>query len=76
MSRVYEIVRKAGRIPLNELVLRSSQSPEAVTDELRMLTADGLIEVKGDIPPVAEMFTRGGDTLVMLTSKGFSANTA
>ena len=76
MSQVYEIIRRAGRIPLDELVLRSSQPPEAVTDELRQLAKEGWVKIMGDIPAVAEMPARAGDTIVMLTSKGISANTA
>jgi len=76
MSQIYEIIRRAGRIPLDELVLRSSQPPEAVTKELRMLMDDGWIYVKGDLPEAADAAARSGDTIVMLSSKGISANIA
>jgi hypothetical protein len=76
MSQIYEIVRRAGRIPLDELVLRSSQPPEAVNRELRMLMAEGWVQLKGDLPEAADMAERAGDTIVMLSSKGISANTA
>jgi hypothetical protein len=76
MSEVYEILLSAKSIPLDELVLRSSQSPEAVTHEVRMLAKGGLVEVKGDIPASADMLAHASDTIVMLTAKGISANTA
>jgi hypothetical protein len=73
MSQVFEIIKRAGRIPLDELVLRSSEPPEVVADELRMLEKDGWIQITGDIPPPDELRTRAGDTLIMLTSRGLSA---
>lgn len=76
MSEVYEIIRRAKSIPLDELVLRSSQPPEAVTREVRMLAEDGVIEVKGDMPASADMLAHASDITVMLTSKGISRITA
>jgi hypothetical protein len=76
MSEVYEIIRSAKSIPLDELVLRSSQPPEAVTHEVRMLAEGGLIKVKGDIPADANLLAHASGTIIMLTSKGISANTA
>jgi predicted transcriptional regulator len=75
MSEVFEIIRSAKSIPLDELVLRSSQPPEAVTHEVRMLARDGLIQVNGNIPAGAELVASASDTIVMLTSKGIAAST-
>jgi predicted transcriptional regulator len=76
MSDVFEIIRRAKSIPLDELVLRSSQAPEVVTQQLRMLADKGLIHVKGDIPSNGDLLSRASGTVVMLSSKGISANTA
>ena len=76
MSEVYEIIRRAGRIPLDELVLRSSQPAPTVVQELRLLVKEGWVEIKGDIPPVEDIPARASSTIVMLTSRGISANTA
>jgi len=76
MSDVFEIIRGAKSIPLDELVVRSSQPPEAVTHELRALAEEGLIQVKGHIPAGAELAAQASDTIVMLTSKGIAASTS
>lgn len=75
MSEVYEIIRSAKRIPLDELVLRSSQSPEDITREVRYLAKEGLIDVIGVIPEEAAALARASSTFVMLSSKGI-ANTS
>lgn len=76
MSDVFEIIRHAKSIPLDELVLRSSQAPEVVTQQLRALANEGWIHVRGDIPADSESVSRASSTIVMLSAKGISANTA
>jgi hypothetical protein len=76
MSQIYEIIRSAKSIPLDELALRSAQPPEALTRELRRLTDEGWVRVIGDIPARPDLLSRASSTIVMLTSKGISANTA
>lgn len=76
MSDVFEIIRHAKSIPLDELVLRSSLPPEVVSHQVRMLADDGLVHVKGDIPSGGDLLSRASGTIVMLSSKGISANTA
>ena len=76
MSEVFEIIRQTKSIPLDELVLRSSLPPAAVSHEIRMLVNEGLIHVKGDIPSGDDLLARASGTIVMLSSKGISANTA
>jgi hypothetical protein len=73
MSEVFEILRSAKSIPLDELLVRSSQPPEAVTHEIRMLAKEGLIQVNGQIPTVADLGAQASKTIVMLTSKGIVA---
>lgn len=73
MSQVYEIIKRAGRIPLDELVLRTSQGFEVVADELRALENEKLISIEGGIPDAAELPTRAAGTIIMLTHRGFSA---
>ena len=72
MSEVFDIVSRAGRIPLSELVLRSSQPPEALTEELLRLRQQGLVEVNGDIPTDKAALENARSVLVALTNKGFS----
>ncbi len=76
MSDVFEIIRHAKSIPLDELVLRSSQAPEVVTQQVRMLAHEGLIHVDGDIPADRDLVSRASGTIVMLSAKGISSNTA
>ena len=76
MSDVFEIIRHAKSIPLDELVVRSSQEPEVVTQQVRMLANEGLVHVRGDIPADRDLVSRASDTIVMLSAKGISANTA
>ncbi len=76
MSDVFEIIRHAKSIPLDELVLRSSLPPEVVSHHVRLLHGEGLIDVKGEIPSGGDLLSRASDTIVMLSSKGISANTA
>jgi hypothetical protein len=76
MSDVFEIIRHAKSIPLDELVLRSSHPPEAVTEQLRALANEGLIHVRGNIPADPDSVSRASSTIVMLSAKAISANTA
>jgi predicted transcriptional regulator len=76
MSDVFEIIRHAKSIPLDELVVRSSQEPEVVTQQVRMLANEGLVHVSGDIPADRDLVSRASGTIVMLSAKGISANTA
>jgi hypothetical protein len=76
MLDVFEIIRHAKSIPLDELVLRSSLPPEVVSHQVRRLVDEGLINVKGDIPSGGDLLSRASGTIVMLSSKGISANTA
>jgi len=76
MSQVYEIIRRAGRIPLDELVLRSPQPQDVVVRELRQLENEGLVHISGQIPSTGQMPETSSDIVVVLTSKGISANTA
>lgn len=73
MDGVYEIIKLAGRIPLDELVLRSSQPPQAVTESIQQLKEKGLISVTGPMPATPDEAVKAGDTIIELTTRGFSA---
>lgn len=73
MDGVYDIIRLAGRIPLDELVLRSSDSPEMVTRSIQQLKDKGLVTITGPFPTTPDQAAKAGDTIIELTSRGFSA---
>lgn len=73
MDDVYDIIRHAGRIPLAELVLRSSDPPEAVTKSIEMLIRKGLVSVRGPMPSDPAELGDAKDTIIELTTRGFSA---
>lgn len=51
MGGVYEIIKQAGRIPLDELVVRSSDNPADVAEAVKSLAKQGLVNVHGQPLP-------------------------
>jgi len=73
MDGVYEIIKHAGRIPLDELVLRSSEPPEKVTQTINMLVEKGIVSVTGPLPTTPQDAAQAKDTVIELTTRGLSA---
>ena len=67
MDHVYDIIKQAGRIPLNELALRSSESAEDVNKAVRLLVERGLVRVSGKLPVGAADAPLAGDTVIEVT---------
>jgi hypothetical protein len=65
MDGIYEIIKQAGRIPLNELVLRSSENPTQVTEAVKKLVDSGLVKVHGQpLPQGPQQSVESVDTMI------------
>jgi hypothetical protein len=64
MTDVLDIVKQARRIPLSELILRSSESPQNVTEAVRWLQEKGLVTVRGGLPDNPEQLQEADTTVV------------
>jgi len=63
MPTVFDLVKAAGAIPLDELTVLSPQSPEAVKSAVDDLERAGLVEIKESAAPESR--------LISLTNEGY-----
>ena len=63
MPTVFDLVKSAGSIPLDELTVLSPQSPETVKETVKELKREGLVEYDENAPPDAG--------IVKLTEQGY-----
>ena len=66
---ILPLLRSTGGLPLNELHLRASGSWQDVSEELKSLIEEGLVEVQGALPSTSEEMQRSR-VPVMLTQAG------
>ncbi len=70
MASVFEVLGQSGRIPLDELVLRSSESADSIVKRLHELRDQGLVRLDGAIPSSGDGLDGSSDTVVELTRTG------
>lgn len=66
---IMPLLRSTRGLPLNELHLRTSESWDAMSEELAALIKEGLIEIDGELPENEEQVQRSR-LLVSLTRAG------
>lgn len=68
MDGVYEIIKQAGRIPLDELVVRSSEDPAQVAKAVKSLADRGLVSVHGrPLPQTGEAAAVAAETTIEIS---------
>ena len=68
MDGVYEIIKQAGRIPLDELVVRSSENAAKVTETVKSLAERGLVKLHGPpLPQAPEDAATAGSTTIEIS---------
>ncbi len=71
MASVFDVLKSSGgSIPLDELVLRSSGSPEHVAESVSALQQSGVVKVTGPIPYDAASVSQAAETTVELADMG------
>lgn len=68
MDGVYDIIKQAGRIPLDELVVRSSENPTQVAETVKSLADRGLVKLHGQpLPETGEAAATAAETTIEIS---------
>jgi hypothetical protein len=70
MASIFEVLGQSGRLPLDELALRSSEPADTVLKRLQELTDRGLVRVEGEVPTSSDGVGQSAGTMVELTRTG------